>query len=156
MATLKRKLNGGNAKLAVLAKKKKVVAKAEKPKKPMTAEEEMDAMIREEEEAAESGLTLKDLAASDSETEETQGENGESKYYKDVDEDPMFQEDEEVQAYIESKKKGLLKPSINNKRALQLKLLEITDGAPWPETLQMTAEEDLECEGILTQQHNKT
>jgi hypothetical protein len=149
MATLKRKMVGGGPtnKLQALAKKKKKEVPAA-AKAPMTAAEEMDAMIREEE-AAESGLTLQDLAASDSEEEGNVVEDGENKYYKNVEDDPMFEEDEELQAYIESKKRGLLRPSINNKKGLQLKLLEITDGAPWPDTLQIPAEEDLDLEGII-------
>lgn len=154
MATLKRKRLVGNApsnKMQALAKKKKKVVAPPAPTKAMTVEEEMDAIIKEEEEAEDSGLTLQDLAAIDSDEEEAGEENGtkENKYYKKVDEDPLFEEDEEVQAYIESKKRGLLRPSINDKKALQLKLMEITDGAPWPETLQISAEEDLECDGIL-------
>lgn len=154
MATLKRKKMGGatNNKLQALAKKKKKVdTPATSSKKPMTAAEEIDAMIREQEEEEGSGLTLQDLAASDDEEVVENGEGeGENRYFKDVDEDPMFEEDEEVQAYIESKKKGLLRPSINDKKALQLKLREITDGAPWPDTLQITAEDDLGCPGITT------
>jgi hypothetical protein len=154
MATLKRKRIGGapakSSKMQALAKKmnQAVAPPPVASKAPMSAAEEMDAMIREEEEAEDSGLTLQDLAASDSEVEDGAGV-GDNQYYKNVDDDPMFEEDEEVQAYIESKKRGLLKPSINNKKGLQLKLMEITDNAPWPETLQISAEDDLECDGIL-------
>ena len=145
MATLKRKriVGGSNKIQATLAKRKRELV-APKSREHMSAAEEMDAMIREEE-GEDSELTLKDLAASDDEVEE----DGENQYYKDVGDDPIFEGDEEMQAYIESKKRGLLRPSINDKSRLQMKLREITDGAPWPETLQISAEDDLECDGIL-------
>lgn len=149
MATKRKRSPVASSNGASLLKKKKVPTKVVKPT-PVEEDDEddIDAMIAAEEAKAEretaSGVTLADLAASD---DEEVGNIEDNKYFKSVDEDPNFVEDEELQAYVESKKRGLLRPSVNNHKGLQKKLLEIIDGAPWPETLAITAEDDLECKG---------
>lgn len=136
----KRTTNNGPS---LVQKKKKV------PKPVEEEEDDIDAMIAAEEAKAENetetGVSLADLADSDEEV----GDAEDNKYYKNVEEDSIFEGDEELEAYIESKKTGLLRPSINNHKGLQKKLMEIIDGAPWPETLAITAEDDLDCEGRL-------
>jgi hypothetical protein len=118
------------------------------PPKHVVEEEEdidIDEIIAAEERAG--GMTLEDLAAS---SDEEQGDTPQqNKYFKNVDDDDRFIDDEELEAYIEGKKRGLLRPSINNTKQLQIKLTEITDNAPWPETLAISAEEDLDCPDII-------